>query len=378
MQKKYVVVERSYRWHGESIRITACYGYITECADSEDFPGKIYHEDHSMETRTSGSTPYTSIEMLETGTSSLWIEDRMAEMGTVKIVFNSSTFAGGIVQRWVNDGCLWTSYASLGAGSQGTSNSAPLVASALASVLAVFPDTAPVELAKFAKACAKRSGTDRRGNTIAALLRQSGGVGVADFTCMGDTTTALANLPNGGSTRVTINGKPVTVSGRDLVLFFGNMMQSVPIVGQDGFSLIPVVTDEQSIMFVGIWKGGSYFASTGSGLRGDFFGFTEGHREVFDLQVAEVTRMRSFASPTSSQRAGTSSSPHEHSHSASPCGSRSPSPKRPTSASQHTPTASWVARRSCQSVPFVCGRVGGITDSPSRQRGVLARKQPSE
>ena len=209
----------------------------------------------------------------------------MAEMGTVKIVFNSSTFAGGIVQRWVNDGCLWTSYASLGAGSQGTSNSAPLVASALASVLAVFPDTAPVELAKFAKACAKRSGTDKRGNTIAALLRQSGGVGVADFTCMGDTTTALANLPNGGSTRVTINGKPVTVSGRDLVLSFGNMMQSVPVVGQDGFSLIPVVTDEQSIMFVGIWKGGSYFASTGSGLRGDFFGFTEGHREVFDLQV---------------------------------------------------------------------------------------------
>ena len=183
-------------------------------------------------------------------------------MGTVKIVSNSSTFAGGIVQRWVNDGnflpylivagaenqgwdsvghpemtestladiqtlaaankllvvagldwsdpggelvvyyirhtmssgckgvsdgCLWTSYASFGAGSQGTSNSAPLVASALASVLAVFPDTAPVELAKFAKACAKRSGTDRRGNTIAALLRQSGGVGVADFTCMGDT-----------------------------------------------------------------------------------------------------------------------------------------------------------------------------------------------
>ena len=96
----------------------------------------------------------------------------------------------------------------------------------MASALAVFPDTSHQNLAKFGKACALK-----RGNGIEALLRQSGGVGVADFTCMGGVVTALANLPTGGRT-TTINGSPVTVSGRTLSLllsgYTGDIAQYFP------------------------------------------------------------------------------------------------------------------------------------------------------
>ena len=112
----------------------------------------------------------------------------------------------------LDNGCLWARYSFGGLGS-GTSYSAPQVSAALASVLAVFPDTTPRNLARLAKACARRTG-----DGIETLLEVSGGLGVADFTCMAPVVHALANLPAGGRADVTINGRVVSVGQRDLVL----------------------------------------------------------------------------------------------------------------------------------------------------------------
>ena len=92
--------------------------------------------------------------------------------------------------RDVDDGCVWAQYYFPGIGG-GTSHSAPQFASALASVLAVFPDTSPEDLAAFGKSCAKKTGEG-----IEALLAESGGLGVADFHCMGGVISALTDLPN--------------------------------------------------------------------------------------------------------------------------------------------------------------------------------------
>ena len=179
-------------------------------------------------------------------------------------------------------GCLWAPYVTEGVGA-GTSLSTPRVAAALASVLAVFPDTSHTNLAKFAKACALK-----RGNGIEVLLRQSGGVGVADFTCMGGVMTALANLPSGGSTSTTIDGTPVSLSGREISLSFaGSMAPHVPVNEEEttGLSLAFIPTGEESFVLVGMQRMGEMFASVGGGVREDFFGFSEGHGQVVDSRV---------------------------------------------------------------------------------------------
>ncbi len=111
----------------------------------------------------------------------------------------------------IREGCVWTRFDFHYGG--GTSYSAPQFAAALASVLAVAPDTTPENLAKLGKACVKR-----RGEGIEELLRVSGGLGVADFACISDIVSAMANLPDGGRTNVTVNGQRVTLSAREIVL----------------------------------------------------------------------------------------------------------------------------------------------------------------
>ena len=106
----------------------------------------------------------------------------------------------------ISEGCLWAPFtANTGKGTYvGTSISTPLVAMSLASIFAVFPETTGENLAKFAKACAKKTGQG-----IPALLAKAGGVGVADFTCMGTVTGALANLPTGrGGPMSPYGGRP--------------------------------------------------------------------------------------------------------------------------------------------------------------------------
>ena len=187
----------------------------------------------------------------------------------------------------VNDGCLWVPFLYAREDgvrfATGTSHSAPALASSLASVLSVFPDTTHQNLAKFGKACAKKSGQG-----IEALLSSAGGVGVADFSCMGEVTTALANLPNGGSTTATINGSSVTVRGRDISLSFANNNENATIASNElwGLSFGMVPTGEEGLMAVATKRQGNLFASLGGGVREDFFGFSKEHGAV---RVAEIS-----------------------------------------------------------------------------------------
>ena len=114
--------------------------------------------------------------------------------------------------RDLDGGCLWAQFEFSGY-VKGTSFAAPQVSAALASVLAVFPDTSHQDLAKFGKSCAKKTGEG-----IEELLAKSGGTGVADFNCMGDVVSALTNLPTGGTANVVIDGETVQMSGRRLSL----------------------------------------------------------------------------------------------------------------------------------------------------------------
>jgi hypothetical protein len=109
-------------------------------------------------------------------------------------------------------GCLWapSHFPSIGIG---TSYSVSHVSAALASILSVFPETSYQNLAKLSLTCARKTG-----DGIEQLLRESGGTGVADFTCMGVIIDALEDLPLGNTTNVTIDGRSVSVSERQLIV----------------------------------------------------------------------------------------------------------------------------------------------------------------
>ena len=178
-------------------------------------------------------------------------------------------------------GCLWTRYEFPGVG-RGTSFSSPHLSAALASVLAVFPDTTPQNLAKFGKSCAKKTGEG-----IEALLAQSGGVGVADFNCMGDVVSALADLPTGGTADVTINGESVRVSGRDLSLpltYADTQPTVLAGVAPDGSSFDVVPNGHSGALFTATHANGKVFASVAAGMRHDFFGYVQGHEGVLELR----------------------------------------------------------------------------------------------
>ena len=193
--------------------------------------------------------------------------------------------------KGLDAGCLWAEYDVFGNGgdSGGTSLSTQQFAAAVASVLAVFPDTTPQNLAKFAKASAKRTG-----NGIPALLAQSGGIGVADFTSMGRTIAALRSLPTGGRTDVTINGQSVSLGNRDLVLSFaqsrsaryftvsGNGDEEEP--ERISFRVVP--NGEDAAMAFTTLREGAFFASVGVGKYDSFFGYRRGHGEVLGSEYA--------------------------------------------------------------------------------------------
>ena len=163
----------------------------------------------------------------------------------------------------------------------GTSNSTTQFAAALASVLAISPDTTPENLARFGKSCVKKTGEG-----IEELLRVSGGLGVADFACVGDVVTALANLPTGGTTNVTVNGQPVTLSGREMVLSLSGGLESVPTGTDNPFFMNVVPTGEESFQLVaGYWQD-DLFVALSSGIRDDFFGFIREHRNVRETGVS--------------------------------------------------------------------------------------------
>ena len=201
----------------------------------------------------------------------------------------------------LDGGCLWAQFdfgVIDGSRYWGTSHASPNFAAALASVLAVFPDTLPQDLAKFGKSCAKKSGEG-----IETLLRQSGGVGVADFNCMGGVVDALVNLPTGGSTDVSINGQRVTVGGRALSLGFAGHGLYRHLLwpgssgtggGTDGpggrtaFNVVP--TGAHTGLFSLTHRRGAWFAGVAAGNRADFFGYSYGHDEVREWRLTSGHR----------------------------------------------------------------------------------------
>ena len=178
----------------------------------------------------------------------------------------------------IQEGCIWTQFDFVYGG--GTSYSAPQFAAALASVLAIAPDTTPQSLARFGKACVKKSGEG-----IEELLRVSGGLGVADFSCISNIITALANLPSGGTANVTVNGQPVTLSGTEMVLPYAEGFESV-LAGTDNTVFFHVVpTGRESVLLVAGYRQDDLFAALSSGIRDDFFGFGREHPNVRETSV---------------------------------------------------------------------------------------------
>ena len=111
--------------------------------------------------------------------------------------------------------CVWTDFfaTQVGAWQAGTSVSSVKVGMGMNSVLGFFPDTEAADLVRLTKACLKRSG-----NGIEEMLRQSGGLGVVDFTCVGELVDARDALSAGASTVVVVNGRTVRVAERRLTV----------------------------------------------------------------------------------------------------------------------------------------------------------------
>ena len=119
--------------------------------------------------------------------------------------------------RGADSACVWTDFEIKGRDHTdvvvGTSASSVKVGMGMNSVLGFFPDTESADLVRLTKACLKRTG-----NGIEEMLRQSGGLGVVDYTCMGALVDARDKLPAGAVTNVVVNSKTVRVSKRQLTV----------------------------------------------------------------------------------------------------------------------------------------------------------------
>ena len=219
----------------------------------------------------------------------------------------------------VSDACVWVPFNTPDVGS-GTSFGAPRVAAALASVLAVFPDTSHQDLAKLLKISARQ--VDSLPN----------GLGVVDFTRLttmdasgewrlvensGEFNRAVApltlnrvTLPGSGALSsdfaISSGGEKITL-GTVVAGTFGRTAPSVS-TGSHGPGIPVVAGVGKGLSFQlaqpdgDLYAGGVYehepsrlFASAGFGIRNDFFGLDErydydrtlgyeanvGHRNLF-------------------------------------------------------------------------------------------------
>ena len=346
MQPKVVIADVEEE-HAQQVGTIACESYI-QSGDCESQAGRFINADGTIRTET-GSSPFTKVVSLSmSDTANLPVMREIAKMPEVKIViwpvagnaaadnisdsyltvhsvgngadnplwYDNWTSPGDRVKiaaairehrliyaaGWIRDasgnytrhphsyscredeireGCVWTQFDFRYGG--GTSYSAPQFAAALASVLAIAPDTTPQNLAKFGKACVLKTG-----NGIEEMLRVSGGLGVADFACVGDVVTAMANLPGGGTANVIVNGQPVTLSGRDIVLSFAGGFPDVPLEAEsrDGPFFTVVPNGEATALTVAGYRQGDLFVALTGGTRDDFFGFAKEHRNIRQMGVA--------------------------------------------------------------------------------------------
>ena len=213
-------------------------------------------------------------------------------------VYKRSEVSIGCIGEGISESCIWAPdgfffpEADTVDGPRnnvgGTSASAPHVAASLASVLAVFPDTSPVNLIRLAKACAIPTPS------------LPGGVGRADFACMTKTgddgewraVTAdefaallspdrMSGLVFPGDARITgtfvgRNGKPVTLGARTRGAFgFTGFAAGVPGVSLGrAAGVFPVAADGEGNPSVGFgyMAESGLFAAAAWGSRPGFFG----------------------------------------------------------------------------------------------------------
>ena len=168
----------------------------------------------------------------------------------------------------------------------GTSHSVPQVASALASVLAVFPDTKSTELIKLARSCA---------------VAEPGlaGLGRADFTCMtvmddngqwqvvgvDDALSPLAmhgmQFPGTASMSGTFEndaGAEVTLGLTSSGLF--TFTPGVPVITEDsvtGFFPIALGEEDEYTLGIGYVSDSGWFGRVAHGRRDSFFGLGSAH-----------------------------------------------------------------------------------------------------
>ena len=329
--------------HFNSVRVVACHSYIRACDDpfgdnapyssitrERDIPPTVKIVSISWgggtpASRLGADLPFASIEgksnedtprFLLPGVSldEPWVRNRRAAIAANKVLFVSSyTLRNGVYSRngtgcedapgdGLSEGCIWvhggygfpptmTPDGRTVNNFGGNSANAPHLAAALASVLAVFPETSYQDLIRLAKAC-----------VIPTPPSLRGGVGLADFTCMtktGDdgewravTADEFAALlspdrMNGivfpGDARITgtfvgRNGKPVTLGTRSRGAFSfvaGIPSTSLNLASSDGAAgFFPIAADGEGHPSVGFgyMAGSGLFAAAAFGGRPGFFG----------------------------------------------------------------------------------------------------------
>lgn len=377
MQKMFVIVEFDNDFHAHGVRRVGCDSYTLQCSDPESYSGIHRDANGNVTTRAgstpftsitddlvaAGRDPYETWRTAQvdgmpdlkiasysthlgngriavggspphflavygagngSGTEPLWsIDEESAERARRAIVQDKLLLVGGWDKdangnyvrhatssscqgNGISEGCVWAPFVV--SDIPGTSASAPHVASALASVLSVFPDTSHQDLSRFAKACSRKTG-----NGIPTLLVSWGGVGVADFTCMGGVTDALASLPTGGRANVVLDGQEISVGGRDLSLSAARIAHSAPplplrssaagprpssdgttlsVKGRDGLpgsraASVRAVPTGDGAMVTGTINMGDVFTSVSAGKNDNFFGFVRGHEKgVNEIRVS--------------------------------------------------------------------------------------------
>ena len=192
--------------------------------------------------------------------------------------------------------CLYAPYTFItqdGQSISGTSVSAPQVASALASVLALFPDTASTELVRLAKACAVAEpgleGLGRADFTCMTVMDESGEwrvVGVDDVI----SPMAMHSMRFPGQTSVSGTFENADGEGINLGLTSLGMFQftpGVPVITDESVTgFFPMLAgDERNFIFgVGYATEKAWFARLSYGERDAFFGL--GRQHGYDGSIA--------------------------------------------------------------------------------------------
>ena len=104
--------------------------------------------------------------------------------------------------------------------------------------------------------------------------------------------TALTNLPTGGSTNVSVNGQPVTVTGRHISLSYSGLgLYANPLWNGEegdgsGTTVAFLPTGETTALLIVTHREDEFFASAALANREDFFGFSDGHEGVAELNLS--------------------------------------------------------------------------------------------